>query len=258
MQKIFDFAAMLNHRDRAARRLGSIRPVLDELAERLLDRLDDTNQTFTRALDFGGRGSVAPRLQARDIDVDSADFSTPMATLAGGRPITLQGPDNFGLPPETYDLIIAPFALHGLDDLPGALIQLRQALTPKGLLLASLPTLGTLQELRVALLEAEEELTGRVSPRVAPFPELRDCAGLLQRTGFAYPVAESEELTFLFASPLALLHDLRDAGETNALHARSRAIPPRSLFAAALATMPQQDGRMVARLTMAIMTGWSS
>lgn len=249
---------MVKHRNRAAGRLNSVRPVLDELTDILLDRLDDTNQRFTRALDFGGRGSLAPKLQQRGLNVDSADFSAPLAALAGGRPITLQGPDDFGLVAGTYDLIIAPFSLHFLDDLPGALVQLRRALTPQGLLLASMPTFGTLQELRVALLEAEEQITGGVTPRVAPFPDLRDCAGLLQRTGFVHPVADSEELTFLYANPLALLHELRDAGETCALSARSRKFPPRALFAQALTSLPQQDGRIVAKLSMAVLTGWSS
>lgn len=249
---------MVKHRTRAAKHLEGIRPVLEDLTDRLLERLDDTSQVFTRALDFGGRGSVAPKLLQRGIMVDSADFSDSMAAQAGGRPITLLGPDNFGLQTGAYDLIIAPFSLHSLDDLPGALIQLRRALTPRGLLLASLPTLGTLQELRVALLEAEEQLTGGVSPRVAPFPELRDCAGLLQRAEFIHPVVDGEDLTFLYANPLAFLHELRAAGETSALGARSRIIPPRSLFPAALAAMPQQEGRMAVKLTMAILTGWSS
>lgn len=258
MHKIFDFDAMVKHRTRAVRHLADIRPVLEDLTDRLLERLDDTSQVFTRALDFGGRGSVAPLLLQRGMMVDSADFSATMASQAGGRPITLPGPDDFGLQPGAYDLIIAPFSLHSLDDLPGALIQLRRALTPRGLLLASLPTLGTLQDLRVGLLEAEEQLTGGVTPRVAPFPELRDCAGLLQRAGFTHPVVDGEELTFLYANPLALLHELRAAGETCALLARSRMTPPRSLFPAALAALPRQGERMVARLSMAILTGWSS
>lgn len=249
---------MVKHRNRAAGRLETIRPVLDDLTDILLDRLDDTSQRFTHALDFGGRGCVAPKLQQRGLLVDSADFSPSMAALAGGRPLVLQSPDDFGLQAGAYDLIIAPFSLHYLDDLPGALIQLRRALTSKGLLLACLPTLGTLQDLRVSLLEAEEQLTGGVTPRVAPFPELRDCAGLLQRAGFVHPVADSEELTFLYANPLSLLHELRNAGETCTLAARSRKTPPRSLFAAALASLPQQQGRMAAKLTMAILTGWSS
>src|SRR6202012_313713 len=101
-------------------------------------------------------------------------------------------------------------------DLPGALIQIRQALQPDGLLLASLPALGTLAELRTALTEAEAGLSGGVSPRVSPFPDLRDCAGLLQRAGFALPVADAEDIRLLYADPLALLRALRAAGATNA------------------------------------------
>jgi SAM-dependent methyltransferase len=258
VQPIFDFNAMVKHRERAAARLAAIAPVLADLTERLLGRLADTSRRFTRALDFGGRGAVAPALIRRGLLVDSADFSPALAAGAGGRPLILPGPDDFGLEAGRYDLVIAPFSLHGLDDLPGALIQLRRAMKPEGLLLASLPALGTLHELRLALLEAEEELTGKVSPRVSPFPELRDCAALLQRAGFALPVADIEELEFLYASPLALLHELRDAGETNALAGRSRVIPPRALFAAALARMPRREGRLAARLRMAVLTGWSS
>ena len=258
MQTIFDFDAMVKHRNRAAHRLAPVLPVLEDLAERLLDRLDDTTRQFSRALDFGGRGALAPMLTARGMLVDSADFSPAMAACAGGRPITLPCPADFGLKAEAYDVILAPFSLHFLDDLPGALIQLRRALKPGGLLLASLPVLGTLQELRLALLETEERLTGRVSPRMSPFPDLRDCAGLLQRAGFAHPVADLEELNFLYANPLALLHELRDAGETNALAGRSRNIPPRALFPAALAVLPQVEGRIAVKLHMAVLTGWAS
>lgn len=258
MRSIFDFNAMVQHRTRAARHLERIAPLLAELTAPLLDRLDDTPRRFTKALDFGGRGAVAPTLLHRGMSVTSADFSPALAARAGGTPLTLPSPNDFGLTPETYDLIIAPFALHWLDDLPGALIQLRRALKPEGLLLASLPILGTLHSLRLALLEAEEQLTGAVSPRLSPFPELRDCAGLLQRAGFTHPVADAEELTFLYANPLALLHELRAAGETNALLDRRKQIPPRALFPAALAAMPRQDNRLVANLHIAMLTGWAS
>ncbi|MGE4482458.1 methyltransferase domain-containing protein [Acidocella sp.] len=258
MQQIFDFKALVKYRDRAAQRLGTVTPVLEELTDRLLDRLDDTTSRFSTALDFGGRGVLAPMLKARGISVDSADFSALLAAKAGGTPLPLPGPADFKLTQARYDLIVAPLSLHGLDDLPGALIQFRRALKPEGLLLASLPVLGTLHELRLNLLETEETLTGKVSPRISPFPELRDCAGLLQRAGFTHPVADIEELEFLYANPLALLHELRDAGEGNALCARSRAIPPRALFPAALAAMPRKEGRMVARLRMAVLTGWAS
>ena len=232
-------------------------PVLEALGERLLDRLDDTSRHFSTALDFGGRGVIAPALAARGMEVVSADFSPAMAARAGGKPLVLAGPQNFGLPAQAFDLVVANLSLHFLDDLPGALIQLRRSLKPDGLLLASMPALGTLQALRETLLEAEERLTGKVSPRISPFPELRDCAGLLTRAGFVLPVADAEDISFLYKNPLALLHELRTAGETNALLARSRAIPPRGLFAASLAALPQREGRAHAVLRLAVLTGWA-
>jgi NADH dehydrogenase [ubiquinone] 1 alpha subcomplex assembly factor 5 len=257
VQAIFDFAAMVKHRERAAPGLDALLPVLTDLAKRLLDRLDDTSRRFHTALDFGGRGAVAPALIARGMHVTSADFSPAMAARAGGAPFTLQTAGNFALPEAAYDLAVAHLSLHFLDDLPGALIQLKRALKPGGLLLASMPVLGTLQELRVALLEAEEIFCAGVSPRVSPFPELRDCAGLLQRASFALPVADVEEMSFLYANPLHLLHELRGAGETNALVERNRRIPPRALFPAALSALPQEQGRSKVTLRMAVLTGWA-
>ena len=96
-----------------------------------------------------------------------------------------------------------------------------------------------------------------MSPRVAPFPELRDCAGLLQRAGFAVPVADMEEIRFLYRNPMALLQDLRAAGEGNAVRLRDRRVPPRGLFPMALAALPTEDGRVPASLRMAMLTGWA-
>ena len=258
MRAIFDFAAMVKHRERAAPCLEELRPVLNDLAERLLDRLDDTSRRFATGLDFGGRGAVAPALLARGMAVTSADFSAAMAARAGGVPLVLPSAEDFGLAEASYDLVVAHLSLHFLDDLPGALIQLKRALKPGGLLLASIPVLGTLQDLRVALLDAEEAISGGVSPRVSPFPALSDCAGLLQRAGFLLPVADAEEVNFLYANPLHLLHELRAAGETNALRERSRKIPPRALFPAAVSALPEEQGRMKVTLRMAMLTGWTA
>ena len=191
--------------------MGTVTDVLRDAAERLLDRLDDTVQRFTQALDVGGRGVVAPLLRARGIDVVSCDLSPAMAALNGGAAVAA---DEEFLPfaGETFDLVVASLSLHWVNDLPGALIQLRLALRPGGLLLASLPALGTLAELRQALTEAEAALTGGAAPRVSPFVELRDCAALLQRAGFALPVADVEDLRLLYADPFALLRELRAAG----------------------------------------------
>ncbi len=254
--EVFDRRAVRLHRDRASATLGGPVEVLRDAADRLVDRLDDVTRRFGRALDVGGRGVVAPLLQARDMEVVSCDLSPRMARHGGGMAVAV---DEEWLPfaPAIFDLVVASCSLHWVNDLPGALIQLRRALRPDGLLLASMPTLGTLGELRRALTEAEAALTGGASPRVSPFPELRDCAGLLQRAGFDLPVADLEEIRLLYADPLALLRDLRAAGEANAVRLRDRRIPPRALFPVALAELPRQDGRIPATLRLAMMTGWA-
>ena len=153
--------------------------------------------------------------------------------------------------------MVASLSLHWINDLPGTLLQLRQALRPEGLLLASLPVLGTLSELRSALIEAETEVAGGASPRVSPFPELRDCAILAQRAGFVLPVADVEDIRLLYANPLSLLSDLRAAGETNAICGRARTGPARALFPAALARLPTDGERVSVTMRMAVITGWA-
>ncbi len=255
MQTVFDRAAVRRHRDRAAATVGRVEPVLAEAAERLLERLDDTSRHFATALDIGGRGIVAPLLRARGIATVSCDLSADMAALS---PQAVAADEEF-LPfaDASFDLVVASLALHWANDLPGALLLIRRALKPGGLFLGSVPLLGTLAELRTALTEAESALSGGIAPRVSPFPALSDCAGLLLRAGFALPVADAEEIRLLYADPLALLRELRWAGEANAVAERERTIPPRELFAAALAALPRQDGRTVATLRLGILTGWN-
>ncbi len=254
--RVFDRDAVRRHRDRAAPVVDRVADVLRDAAERLLDRLDDTTERFSHALDVGGRGVVAPLLRARGIEVVSCDLSPVMAARNGGTSVAA---DEEFLPfaPGSFDLVVANLSLHWVNDLPGALIQLRHALRPNGLLLASLPALGTLDEFRRALTEAEAALTGGAAPRVSPFPDLRDCAGLLQRAGFALPVADVDVIRLRYANPFALLQDLRAAGEANAIRLRDRRIPPRDLFPAALAGLLLEEGRVTATLRMAVMTGWA-
>jgi SAM-dependent methyltransferase len=252
---VFDRPALRRLRTRAAATVGHVQPILQEVAERLLDRLDDTTRRFSRALDVGGRGVTAALLRHRGIETIACDLSPAMLRHSGGG--VAADEERLPFAPASFDLVVANLSLHGVNDLPGALIQLRQALAPDGLLLASLPALGTLAGLRTALTEAEAELSGGAAPRVAPFIDLRDGAALLQRAGFALPVADSEEITLRYATPFALLRDLRDAGESNATVLRSRKIPPRALFPKALAGMTAEDGSITTVLRLAMLTGWA-
>jgi NADH dehydrogenase [ubiquinone] 1 alpha subcomplex assembly factor 5 len=253
---VFDRDAVRRHRDRAAETIVSVTDLLRDGAERLLDRLDDMTGGFAQALDVGGRGVVAPLLRARGIAVVSSDLSVRMARLNG---LCVVADEEF-LPfaPASFDLVVASLSLHWINDLPGALIQLRRVLRPDGLLLASMPALGSLGELRSALTEAELSLCGGASPRVSPFPDLRDCAGLLQRAGFAAPVVDLEEIVVRYADGLHLLRDLRAAGETNAVRARSRSFAPVGLFPRALAATRADDGRVPVTMRLAMMTGWAA
>jgi NADH dehydrogenase [ubiquinone] 1 alpha subcomplex assembly factor 5 len=252
---VFDRDAVRLHRDRAAATVGSVADLLRDGAERLLERLDDMTGGFELALDVGGRGVVAPLLRERGIAVVSSDLSAPMARLSG---LAVAADEEF-LPfgPGSFDLVVASLSLHWINDLPGALIQMRRALKPDGLFLASMPALGSLAELRASLTETELRLRGGASPRVSPFPDLRDCAGLLQRAGFSAPVADLEEIVVRYADPLRILRDLRAAGETNAIRARSRTTPAAELFPAALAGMRGDDGRVPVTIRLAMMTGWA-
>ncbi len=254
--EIFDRLAVRRHRDRAARMVERVAPVLREAAERLVGRMDDTTRRFALALDLGGRGIVAPLLAARGITAVSADLSTRMAARGGALAVAA---DEEWLPfrAASFDLVTANLSLHWANDLPGVLVQVRTALKPDGLFLASLPVLGTLDPLRTALAEAEAALSGGASPRVSPFPTLRDCAGLLQRAGFALPVVDLDRISLAYREPLAALHDLRAAGETNAIRVRERRTPPRALFPAALAALPVEERTITLELTMAMLTGWA-
>ncbi|WP_419728695.1 methyltransferase domain-containing protein [Lichenicola sp.] len=261
---IFDRRAVRLHRDRAAASspgIGSVGAILEDAAARLLDRLDDVTRRFTRALDVGGRGVVAPLLRARGIETVSCDLSARMAARsATSAEHLVVAADEEWLPfaAGSFDLVVASLSLHWVNDLPGALIQLRRSLAPDGLLLASVPILPTLAPLRAALFGAELELLDGASARISPFPELRDCASLLQRAGFALPVADSDELLLSYADPRALLADLRAAGESNAVMLRDRRIPPAALFAHALAMLEADvDGRLQLPLKLAMMTGWA-
>ena len=261
---IFDRRAVRLHRDRAAASrpgVDSVGDILEDAAARLLDRLDDVTRGFTRALDVGGRGVVAPMLRARGIETVSCDLSAGMAARSAitDRSLVVAADEEW-LPfaAGSFDLVVASLSLHWVNDLPGALIQLRRSLAPDGLLLASVPILPTLAPLRAALFGAELELLDGASARISPFPELRDCAALLQRAGFALPVADSDELLLSYASPWALLTDLRAAGEANAVRLRDRRIPSGTLFARALARLePDAGGRLQVPLKLAIMTGWA-
>src|SRR5947209_6624217 len=192
---LFDRAAWRAHRDRAAR-AGAVDFLHDEVAERLIDRLDLIGGAFPAALDLGARdGAVAHRLAARAGAglVVAAEPALGFLSRAAGSRVAAD-PELVPFRDRSFDLVASVLALHWCADLPGALVQLRRALKPDGLLLAAMLGGQTLVELRTTLFEAELAEEGGVSPRVSPGIELGAAAALLQRAGFALPAADSEPI----------------------------------------------------------------
>ncbi len=161
-----------------------------------------------------------------------------------------------------HDLVIHAMSLHWANDPVGQLIQCRRSLKPDGLMIAA--TLGgqTLQELRSCLSEAEIALTGGLSPRVVPMGEIRDLGALLQRAGFALPVADSVTLRAQYRDAFHLMHDLRNMGETNALDQRRRLAPPRRLFEQTAALYAEnyatEADQVNATFELVFLTGWAA
>ncbi len=169
--------------------------------------------------------------------------------------------ETLGLDPASHDLAIHAMCLHWMDDPVGQLIQVRRALKPDGLFLGVLFGGDTLQELRTALAQAESDLYGGLSPRVAPMAEIRDLGALLQRAGFALPVADTLPLRVSYASPEALMWDLRAMGETNALAGREKRGAQRQLMQRTSAIYKDRfsdpDGRITASFDLIFLTGWA-
>ena len=259
---LFDRRARRRHRDRAAGR-GCVEFLHSEVADRLIERLDDVKREFRAALDLGAHhGALSRALGCRPgIEwVVAADPSFGfLAQLSGMR--VAADPDLVPFRDGSFDLVVSMLELHWAGDLPGALVQIRRILKPGGLFLAAMLGGSTLVELRTVLIEAELIEEGGASPRVSPAAELGDVAGLLLRTGFAMPVADAEKITVTYPDALALMRDLRGMGETNALTARRRTSLRRATLARAALLYSERfgrpDGRVPATFEILFLTGWA-
>ncbi len=169
--------------------------------------------------------------------------------------------DTLALVPDAHDLVIHALSMHWANDPVGQLIQSRRALRPDGLFLGIMPGGTTLHQLRASLAQAEAEVSGGLSPRVAPTGEVRDLGGLLQRAGMTLPVVDSVPLNASYADMTALMHDLRAMGEGNAMDARPRHFARRAVFARAAQIYAENfagpDGRIMATYDLIFLTGWS-
>jgi SAM-dependent methyltransferase len=259
---LFDRALLRARLDRAAPGFEAAGFLKARAAEDAVMRLEAILREFPVAVDLGARnGAFARALAASDARgkvglLIQTDLSERMLCGQTG-PRLLADEERLPFGDATLDLAVSTLALHWTNDLVGTLIQIRRALRPDGLFVGALFGGATLTELRQALLQAEAELHGGAGPRVSPFADVMDAAHLLQRAGFALPVADAETLPIRYRTPLALLHDLRAAGEANAVLARDGRIPPRALVPMALAALPREAEGIPATLRLLVMTGWA-
>ena len=249
--RIFDRAAYRRRRERQA----ASDPILaGETAAQIVERIGSINRRFEHALDLSSRKAVFDVLRR-------AATKWVRAGYAEDQPDVIADEEALPFAEAAFDLVTSVLSLHGVNDLPGTLIQIRRALRPDGVFMAALFGGETLRELRLAFTAAETNALGGASPRVAPFADVRDLGGLLQRAGFTLPVADLERTTILYRDPLRLFADLRALGETNVLVQRRPNFLSRRALQAVLAEYAQRftddQGRVPATFDIVYLIGWA-
>jgi len=258
---IFD-RRLLRARRRRAQTLGAETFLLDRVAADLAERLSAVLRTFARAVDLGTPTDAVRRAIAANAKVATIIAADPAAERLDATFARVAADEEI-LPfaDGALDLVVSALALQFVNDLPGALVQIRRALKPDGLFLAALAGGDTLAELREAFAAAESEREGGISPRIAPFADTRDLGALLQRAGFALPVVDSERITVRYASAFALMADLRRMGASNALTERRRAPLRRGTLARMAEIYAENfsdaDGRVRATFEIVWLSGWA-
>jgi NADH dehydrogenase [ubiquinone] 1 alpha subcomplex assembly factor 5 len=245
---IFDDRLRRVRRARAAAGFGAFAFLAEAAADELSDRIASVDRDFQRAVCVGARPVRAPRigrLDRGDIEARFADvaFEEGRTPFAG----------------QSLDLYASVLTLHAVNDLPGALLQIRRCLKPGGLFVAAMFGGETLRELRECMAQAEIEIDGGLSPRVAPFADVRDAGGLLQRAGFSEPVADVETIAVAYEHPMKLFADLRGMGETNTLVERRRSFLKRAIASRTCEIYFEKyralDGRVGATFQILYLTG---
>lgn len=264
--RVFDRALLRQRRERIARDFDEFSFLFEAVGDNLLDRLADVKREFPVVLDIGaGTGTLTHSLSRRagTQHVIAADLSPRMARRAESRLKVVADEELLPFAPQSLDCVVANLSLHWVNDLPGALLQIRNALKPDGLFLAAVMGGETLKELRECLMSAELEISGGVSPRISPFIDMQDMGALMQRAGFALPVIDNDLIEVDYASPFNLMHDLRGMGAANATFNRPRVFAPRDLMMetarlyAEKYPSTQEEGGVSATFEIIYVIGWA-
>ncbi len=251
MIAVFDRQQVKRQRLRCAQRFMNHAFLFDWTMKQLEDRMDVVRRNFETCVQLGARGRNFASKQAEHvITADSLNADV------------ICDEEFFPFKDKSIDLIVSPLSLHTVNDLPGALIQINRALRPDGLFMGAMLGGETLYELRACLADAELELSGGVTPRIAPFADKPQAGALLQRAGFALPVIDSEIVTVTYESIFPLMHDLRFMGEGNAIAERSKNFTRRTLFLRAgeiyKNKFADSDGRIRASFEIIFLLGWAA
>lgn len=261
--EIFDRVQLARRRDRIADGISAHEFLLQQVADDISDRLAAVRRSFATVVDLGAHHGLLGRTIASRPGLErliSTETSARLLAMCPGERVLA---DEEALPfaEGSVDLVVSGLSMQSVNDLPGTLVQIRRALRPDGLMLVALLGGATLRELREAFLAAEAEVEGGASPRVAPFADVRDLGGLLQRAGFALPVADSDTLQVTYASPLALMRELKAMGCGNVLCARRKTPLRRETLARAADIYAERfsrpDGRVSATFEIVTLTGWA-
>jgi SAM-dependent methyltransferase len=249
--RLFDRAAYARRRLRAR----GLSFLAEDVGQNLAERLHVVTRTFQRALDLSSRAQIFAQI------APLAQHWTRTALAADGTVPLVADEEAVPFPAASFDLVVSALSLHAVNDLPGALLQIRHVLKPDGLFLGALFGGATLQELRAAFAAGESDLRGGISPRVAPLADMRDLGALLQRAGFAMPVADSDLFTVQYREFATLVSDLRALGETNVLAERVRAPLRRDVLQAVQAHYAAHhadaEGRLTATFEIVYLTAWA-
>ena len=274
--KIFNHNRWIEQRNKAAAGFADFAFLKQLATERLAERIHIVRRSFVDILDYGCHtGQVADALgnmlvQTEPYQLIQSDHSAEFVKLAAANSLpdktnscraVLSSGEHLPVESQSCDLILSACYLHWMNDLPGLLAQMRLALRPDGLMCVNLLGGRSLTELRACLSEAESEVSGGVSPRCMPMADIRDMGGLLQRAGFALPVADAELLTITYPDMFRLMADIRGMGGQNALYGRLPHFTRRQIFMRAAQIYQQrfstEDGQIKASIELITLTGWA-
>lgn len=255
MTPIFDRKQIARQRARSARHNGDADFLFQWSMNQIEDRLSVVRRTFPTCIQIGARGA---NIQKAPFGIERIFKTDITGSLS---PSVICEDDFFPFANNSLDLVVSALSLHTVNDLPGALLQIRRSLKPDGLFAAAILGGETLYELRQCLMDAEIELSGGMSPRVAPFADKQQAGGLLQRAGFSLPVVDSEIITVTYETIIHLMHDLRLMGEGNAITERKKSFSPLRLFTRAgeiyAEKFAEPDGRIKASFEVIFLLGWA-